>query len=250
MRLSRRFGSSASSRETADAVSLVLDVPEHCSAQFRYQAGQFLTLRVTVAGRELRRCYSMSSSPGDDDLRITVKRDPRRVVSNWLNDTAAEGAEIHAAPPEGRFVLAATSDDDRGRLRGRQRDHADHVAGPYGAGDPSPRACGCSTPTAAADSVIFADALARLGRAASRPVRRCIHHFDDEQRCGHARRPDRVFVPALGDAEYFICGPTPFMDTVESAVLAAGVPAGTRAPRAVSGGAGRRPTASTRSTQA
>ena len=74
-------------RETSDAISLVLDVPEHCSARYRYQAGQFLTLRVTVDGQDLRRCYSMSSAPLEDDLQITVKRDPGGVVSNWLNDT-------------------------------------------------------------------------------------------------------------------------------------------------------------------
>ena len=78
-------------RETADAVSLVLDVPERCSAQYRYQAGQFLTLRVTVDGQDLRRCYSMSSAPLEEDLQITVKRDPGGVVSNWLNDTVSEG---------------------------------------------------------------------------------------------------------------------------------------------------------------
>src|SRR5579875_394582 len=93
-------------RETPDAVSLVLDVPPSCAQQFRYQPGQFLTLRVQVAGQEHRRCYSMSSSPMiAEDLRITVKRDPGGVVSNWLNDTAAPGDEIHAAPPDGRFVL-------------------------------------------------------------------------------------------------------------------------------------------------
>ena len=96
-------------RETADAVSLVLDVPDHCSASFDYQAGQFLTLRVDLGGREFRRCYSMSSAPVEDELRITVKRDPGGLVSNWLNDTAAEGAELHVAPPEGRFVLRETS---------------------------------------------------------------------------------------------------------------------------------------------
>jgi 3-ketosteroid 9alpha-monooxygenase subunit B len=93
-------------RETADAVSLIFDVPESCSHRFRYQPGQFLTLRVQVAGQEHRRCYSMSSSPVvAEDPRITVKRDPGGVVSNWLNDTASAGDEIHAAPPEGRFVL-------------------------------------------------------------------------------------------------------------------------------------------------
>ncbi len=87
-------------RETRDAVSLVLDVPpEYCSQRFRYQAGQFLTLRVQVGADHHQRCYSMSSSPHlGEELRITVKRDPGGVVSNWLNDTAVEGGEIHAAP--------------------------------------------------------------------------------------------------------------------------------------------------------
>jgi 3-ketosteroid 9alpha-monooxygenase subunit B len=98
-------------RETADAVSLVLDVPDHCSSRFRYEAGQFLTLRVTVDGQELRRCYSMSSAPVEDELQITVKRDPGGLVSNWINDTASEGAELHAAPPDGRFLLR---DNDSG----------------------------------------------------------------------------------------------------------------------------------------
>src|SRR5262249_58172387 len=79
-------------RETGDAVSLLLDVPADSSHRFRYKAGQFLTLQVQVAGRQHRRCYSMSSSPhSGDGLQITIKRDPGGLVSNWLNDTAAAG---------------------------------------------------------------------------------------------------------------------------------------------------------------
>ena len=64
---------------------------------------------MTVAGVEHRRCYSMSSSPAlDEPLRITVKRDPGGVVSNWLNDTVVAGAEIHAEHAQGRFVLATS----------------------------------------------------------------------------------------------------------------------------------------------
>ena len=96
-------------RETRDAISIVLEVPESSRPQFGYQAGQFLTLMVCVDGREHRRCYSMSSSPtASEDLRITVKRDRDGVVSNWLNDTAAPGNDIHALPPQGRFVLKTT----------------------------------------------------------------------------------------------------------------------------------------------
>ena len=89
-------------RETRDAISIVLDVPESSVRHFGYRAGQFLTLLVCVDGREHRRCYSMSSAPAaGEDLRITVKRDRDGVVSNWLNDTAAPGNEIHALPPRG-----------------------------------------------------------------------------------------------------------------------------------------------------
>ena len=96
-------------RETRDAISIVLDVPESSVRHFGYQAGQFLTLLVSVNGQEHRRCYSMSSSPAaGEDLRITVKRDRDGVVSNWLNDTAAPGNDIHALPPQGRFVLKDT----------------------------------------------------------------------------------------------------------------------------------------------
>ena len=96
-------------RETDDALSLVLDVPTEHAATFRYRAGQFLTLRVTVDGQEYRRCYSMSSSPVlQQDLRVTVKRDGRGVVSNWLNDHAAPGDRLEVGPPDGRFVRTET----------------------------------------------------------------------------------------------------------------------------------------------
>jgi len=98
-------------RETADAVSLVFDVPATHIQRFSYQAGQFLTLRIDIDGQQYRRCYSMSSSPAvGEDLRITVKRDRGGVVSNWLNDHAAPGTPIDVSEPDGRFVMA---DNDR-----------------------------------------------------------------------------------------------------------------------------------------
>lgn len=207
-------------RETADAVSLVFDVPDHCSAKFEYQAGQFLTLRVDLDGRELRRCYSMSSAPVEDELRITVKRDPGGLVSNWLNDTAAEGAELHAAPPEGRFVLRGDVTDDL-------------VAFAGGSGITpimslvrtvlanTSRRVRLLYANRSSGAVIFADALARL--AEQHPDRfEVVFHYDDER---------GVVTPAVlsplvggGVADYYICGPTPFMSTVESAVLEAGAP--------------------------
>jgi 3-ketosteroid 9alpha-monooxygenase subunit B len=207
-------------RETSDAVSLVLDVPERCSARYRYQAGQFLTLRVTVDGQDLRRCYSMSSAPLEDDLQITVKRDPGGVVSNWLNDTVSEGIEIHAAPPEGRFCL---------------RDTTDEIVAFAGGSGITPIMSLVRTALASSsrrirvfyanrsrDSVIFADALARLvDEHGHRLV--VVHHIDDDS---GVVTPSVVesFAADTGAADYYICGPGPFMDTVEATVLLSGIP--------------------------
>jgi ferredoxin-NADP reductase len=209
-------------RETADAVSLLFNVPESCSQRFRYQPGQFLTLRVEVAGQEHRRCYSMSSSPMiAEDLRITVKRDPGGVVSNWLNDTATAGDEIHALPPEGRFVLG---DSDR-----------ELVAFAGGSGITpvfslirsalavTARRVRLFYANRSRDSVIFADSLALL--AERHPDRLVVqHHLDEDV---GVVQPDEIeaFVAAAGDAEFYICGPRAFMDTVEATVLGTGVAA-------------------------
>ena len=209
-------------RETAEAISIVLDVPGSSAQRFRYQAGQFLTLRVHIGGREYRRCYSMSSSPVlGEDLRITVKRDRDGVVSNWLNDTAAAGDELDAAPPGGRFVLR---DTDRELIA---------FAGGSGITPVFSLVRSALASTARAsrlfyanrnrDAVIFADELASLRERY--PDRFALqHHLDDES---GIVTPAEVgsFVASARDAEFYICGPGPFMDTVESALSAAGVPA-------------------------
>lgn len=206
-------------RETADAVSLVLDVPDHCSARFEYQAGQFLTLRVDLDGRELRRCYSMSSAPVEDELRITVKRDPGGLVSNWLNDTAAEGAELHAAPPEGRFVLRGDVDDDLVAFAGGSG-ITPIMSLVRTALTNTSRRVRLFYANRCRDSVIFADVLTQL--AQQHPTRfEVFFHYDDER---GVVTPAAV-VPLVGGnvADYYVCGPTPFMNTVETAVLEAGV---------------------------
>lgn len=209
-------------RETADAVSLVLDVPERSSRRFRYQAGQFLTLRVNVGGQDVRRCYSMSSAPVEGELRITVKRDPGGLVSNWINDTAAEGDQIHAAPPEGRFVL-------RGDLSGA----TEVVAFAGGSGitpimslaraavDDPDRRVRLFYANRARDSVIFADPLDRL--VAEHGDRVLLHKHFDEDDGVVASAAIEAFIAPAGDAHYYVCGPGPFMDTVERTLLAAGV---------------------------
>jgi ring-1,2-phenylacetyl-CoA epoxidase subunit PaaE len=75
-----------------------------------YLAGQFLTLLVRIHGRELRRSYSFSTTPGIDPVAaITVKRVPNGEVSRYLPDHLQVGDMLHSLPPAGRFTLGETA---------------------------------------------------------------------------------------------------------------------------------------------
>jgi len=97
--------------ETKDAISIVFEQPED---NVEYKSGQFLTLIVPVDDKEVRRAYSLSSSPVvDDDLTVTVKRVENGLMSNWLPDNLEVGQELKVMEPMGAF----TTDYDKSNKR-------------------------------------------------------------------------------------------------------------------------------------
>ncbi|CAG0959445.1 ring-1,2-phenylacetyl-CoA epoxidase subunit PaaE [Burkholderiales bacterium] len=90
-------------RETRDAVAITFEVPERLRDQFRYEPGQHLTLRAAIAGRDVRRSYSICSAAQDGVLRIAVKRDPGGVFSTWANESLKVGDTVDVMPPMGHF---------------------------------------------------------------------------------------------------------------------------------------------------
>ncbi len=89
--------------ETADAVTLDFDIPADLAELFRYKPGQYVTLRLPGAEPEVRRSYSMSSSPAENRLAVTVKKVPGGKASTYLHDQLKSGDSLEVAPPEGRF---------------------------------------------------------------------------------------------------------------------------------------------------
>lgn len=89
--------------DTADSIYLTTDDGRPLPPA---RAGQFLTLRVTGAAVPAPvRSYSLSSAPGDEAYRLTVKREPHGVVSGYLHATLKPGGILDAAAPRGDFVL-------------------------------------------------------------------------------------------------------------------------------------------------
>ncbi len=98
---------------TAEAVLLRFEVPPELAEAYTFKPGQHITLRLTIAGKELRRSYSMCNSPYEGGLEICVKRVKGGVVSNHIVDKVAEGDVLSVGTPEGRFFVEP--DPDRRR---------------------------------------------------------------------------------------------------------------------------------------
>jgi ferredoxin-NADP reductase len=209
--------------ETADARSFVLAVPPALEQRFAYAAGQFCTFRATIGAEPVVRCYSMSSSPDiGDPLTVTVKRVSGGKMSNWMNDALAPGDTIDVMAPAGLFVLRAAE--------------TPIVAFAGGSGiTPILSIIKTALATTAREitlvyanrgpgSVIFAEALEGL-RAGSGGRLSVHHHLDSE-----AGFLDAAACAALvGDrteADFYVCGPGPYMEVVEAGLDGRGVDPG------------------------
>lgn len=92
-------------RETPLAVSIVFDVPADLKSEYQFEAGQYVNIKSIINGEELRRSYSISSSPKSDELRIVVKAVENGVFSNYATQQLQVGDVLEVAVPEGKFVL-------------------------------------------------------------------------------------------------------------------------------------------------
>jgi ring-1,2-phenylacetyl-CoA epoxidase subunit PaaE len=93
-------------REASDAVSLTFAIPKELAGEYRFNPGQYLTLRTTMDGEEVRRSYSICSGPDDGELRIAVKKVDGGAFSSWAADDLKAGDELDVMTPTGRFGVA------------------------------------------------------------------------------------------------------------------------------------------------
>jgi nitric oxide dioxygenase len=102
----RYFQVAAKMKESEVITSFILR-PADGGQVVRQNPGQYLTLWLDLPGRQsLKRNYSISSAPNGRDYRISVKREPHGVASGWLHDHVEPGATIKASVPAGEFFLA------------------------------------------------------------------------------------------------------------------------------------------------
>ncbi|HUQ97146.1 MAG TPA: 1,2-phenylacetyl-CoA epoxidase subunit PaaE [Chitinophagaceae bacterium] len=90
-------------KETDDSISITFDVPPALTDTFRFTQGQSVTLRTTLHGDELRRNYSICSSPLEGLLKIVIKKVDGGLFSTWAFEKLEEGDFLDVMPPVGKF---------------------------------------------------------------------------------------------------------------------------------------------------
>lgn len=90
-------------RETPDCVSVSFEVPAALAEEYAFMHGQNLTLKANIKGEEVRRSYSICTSPADGDLRVAIKKVEGGRFSSFANDKLKAGDELEVMTPSGHF---------------------------------------------------------------------------------------------------------------------------------------------------
>ena len=90
-------------RETDQCVSVEFDIPENLAGKFQFKQGQSLTMRTTLAGEEVRRTYSLCSSPLDKKWKVAIKKVDGGIFSSFANENLKEGDLLDVMEPVGKF---------------------------------------------------------------------------------------------------------------------------------------------------
>jgi len=93
-------------QETPNAVSIRFIVPEALADTFQFKAGQYLTIKHLLDGKEVRRAYSICSSPNSKTLKVSVKKVDKGAFSIFANTSLKVGDELEVMPPQGHFTIA------------------------------------------------------------------------------------------------------------------------------------------------
>lgn len=100
-------------KETDDCVSLAFEVPESLMKEYQFLPGQYLTLKANIGGEELRRNYSLCSTPFDTELRVAVKQVPEGKFSTYANHSLRSGTQMEVMTPMGSFTAQPKAENEK-----------------------------------------------------------------------------------------------------------------------------------------
>ena len=95
-------------KDTDDCSVVTFEVPSDIQSEFQFKQGQHLTLRAQIGNQDVRRSYSLCSSPLDNKWQVAVKKIDGGLFSTFVNDQLQSGDKLEVMAPEGRFFKDCT----------------------------------------------------------------------------------------------------------------------------------------------
>ncbi|MBV7534550.1 NO-inducible flavohemoprotein [Duganella sp. sic0402] len=222
----RAFKVASKTVESDEITSFVL-APADGGKIALHKPGQYIGINVDVSGNPQRRQYSLSAVANGQTYRISVKREPGGLVSNFLHDQVRVGDSIEVFPPSGEFVL---TDNDKPLVL---------ISGGVGI---TPTLAMLTEALTSNRPVHFIHAARHAGVHAFRDhidaladqhpqLQRfyCYEKADAQDTRAHATgylNPEQLskWMPQTRDVEAYFLGPTPFMKAIKSHLAELGVP--------------------------
>ncbi len=220
--------------EIDDAISIHFEQP--ASGYIKYQSGQFFTVIADINGKEQRRAYSLCSSPFvDANPAVTVKRVEGGLMSNYLNDNAKAGQELRLMEPIGNFTTGFDSANARHIvLFGGGSGITPLISIAKSALDQEPNSkVSLIYANQNIDTVIFKAKLDQMvaesgGRFSLVHV---LENAPEGMECPTGWLTEQIIKESLAElpqeaaanTEYFMCGPGPMMDIIESSLANLGI---------------------------
>jgi ring-1,2-phenylacetyl-CoA epoxidase subunit PaaE len=220
---------------TDDAVEVTFEVPDELADDYTYLPGQYVAIRATLDGKELRRSYSICRPPSRGSISVAIKRDLGGRFSTWANSELQAGDTLDVMSPEGTFT--STLDELDGK----------HLVGIAAGSGITPLMALAQTVLARSETarftlvytnrstrdVMFLEELAELKDRY--PARLALHHvLSREQRTApllsgridaeKLQRMLEVLVPPETVDEWFLCGPFELVQLARDTLAAASVP--------------------------
>jgi len=238
-------------RLTADAIEVRFVVPEDLAGEYDYLPGQYVALRTTIDGQDVRRSYSICAEPNPGEIRIAIKRDLGGSFSTWANESLKRGDVLQVMSPQGAFIsqhsMTELNHPDEIEAEVARTPTANYVAFAAGSGI-TPVIAIAKTALAASGStrfdlvyankaamdVMFLEELADLKDRYL--ARFAVHHvLSREQRISplmtgriDAEKLTTIFDTVLRTDdvdEWFLCGPFELVQLCRDTLAARGVPA-------------------------
>ncbi len=213
-------------RETPEAVSVAFEVPPQQQPEYQFKQGQYVTLKMNIGGEELRRSYSLCSSPfSEKELRVAIKEVAGGKLSTYINRDLKVGDQIEVMTPMGNFHTV---------LSGSSARHYVLVAG----------GSGITPMMSILKSVLYVEKKSRVtliyankneestifkkeieSIASSNPNLEVAYVFESPEQTMPELQTGIITIPrakalfehykCLNADEYFICGPAPMMENVK-----------------------------------